>query len=182
MMPLRAAGVMLIGLATAGCSPPSTPPHQTPGVIAPPSTTAMSAPTSSAVPTLPAAPPANPATVTVTVAMFEQFTELPGGRCAGYGTFTGLDDNNIAYLTGATIESFATGSTKSSTFPNPFSKGTNACDITVTFTPRPPDPGGYHLQVGNPGQWKAGPYTADPGPLGMIRLAACPPTQPSCGA
>ena len=104
--------------------------------------------------------------------MFEQFTELSGGRCAGYGTFTGLDDNNIAYLTGATIESFA----------NPLRKGTNACDITVTFTPRPPDPGGYHLQVGNPGQWKAGPYTADPGPLGMIRLAACPPTQPSCGA
>ena len=103
----------------------------------------------------------------------------------GWRTFSwcsSLDDNNIAYLTGATIESFATGSTKSSTFPNPFSKGTNACDITVTFTPRPPDPGGYHLQVGNPGQWKAGPYTADPGPLGMIRLAACPPTQPSCGA
>ena len=182
MMPVRATGVMLIGLATAGCSPPS-PPHETPGVIAPPSTTAMSAPTSSAVPTLPTAPPANPATVTVTVAMFEQFTELSGGRCAGYGTFTGLDDNNIAYLTGATIESFATGFTKSATFPNPFSKGTNACDITVTFTPRPPDPGGYHLQVGNPGQWKAGPYTADPGPLGMIRLGACPPTQPSsCGA
>ena len=82
----------------------------------------------------------------------------------------------------AELESFATGFAKSSTFPNPFSKGTNACDITVTFTPRPPDPGGYHLQVGNPGQWKAGPYTADPGPLGMIRLAACPPTQPSCGA
>ena len=163
MMPVRATGVMLIGLATAGCSPPSTPPHQTPGVIAPPSTTAMSAPTSSAVPTLPTAPPANPATVTVTVAMFEQFTELSGGRCAGYGTFTGLDDNNIAYLTGATIESFATGFTKSSTFPNPFSKGTNACDITVTFTPRPPDPGGYHLQVGNT------PANGKPAPTQLIR-------------
>ena len=72
-------------------------------------------------------------TVTVNVSMFEQFTELPGGRCAGYGTFTGLDDNNIAYLTGATIESFATGFTKSSTFPNPFSQGTNACGITGDF-------------------------------------------------
>ena len=182
MMPLRAAGVMLIGLATAGCSPPSTPPPPTLSVIAPPSSTATSAPTSPAVPTPATAPPANPSAVTVNVSMFEQFTELPGGRCAGYGTFTGLDDNNIAYLTGATIESFATGFTKSSTFPNPFSQGTNACGITVTFTPRPPDPGGYRLQVGNPSQWTAGPYTADPGPLGMIRLAACPPTQPSCGA
>jgi len=89
--------------------------------------------------------------------MFEQFTEFSGGRCAGYGTFTGLDDNNIAYLTGATIESFATGFAKSSTFPNPFSKGTNACDITATFTPRPPDPGGYHLQVGNPANGKPAP-------------------------
>ena len=83
----------------------------------------MSAPTSSAVPTLPTAPPANPATVTVTVAMFEQFTELSGGRCARYCTFTGLDDNNIAYLTGATIESFATGFTKSSTFPKSLQRG-----------------------------------------------------------
>jgi len=32
--------------------------------------------------------------------MFEQFTEFSGGRCAGYRAFTGLDDNNIAYLTG----------------------------------------------------------------------------------
>ena len=118
----------------------------------------------------------------MSVSLFDQFTELPGGRCAGYGTFTGLDDDNVAYLTGATIESFATGFTKSSTFPNPFSQGTTACDITVTFTPTPPDPGGYRLQVGNPSQWNAGPYKADPGPLGMIRLAACPPTQPSCGA
>jgi hypothetical protein len=118
----------------------------------------------------------------VTVALFEQFTELAGGRCAGYGTFTGLAENNIAYLTGATIESFATGFTKSSTFPNPFNQRANACGITVIFTPSPPDPGGYRLQVGNPSQWRAGPYKADPGPLGTMRLAACPPIQPSCGA
>src|SRR5687768_8251575 len=74
MMPLRAAGLLLIGLATAGCTPPSTPPPQTVGVTAPPSSTATSAPTPSAVPTPAPSPPANPGTVTVTVALFEQFT------------------------------------------------------------------------------------------------------------
>jgi hypothetical protein len=124
--------------------------------------------------------PAN--AVAVTISMYESFRELPGGRCEGYGPFEGLGDNNIAYLTGATNRTgpltgtFATGFTESATQRSPF----YTCDITVTFSTDYPDSGGYYIQVGNPSQFKFGPYKAETGPTGStgpygaIRVRACP--------
>lgn len=107
--------------------------------------------------------------------MYRFFRELPGGDCEGYGQFEGLHGGNIAYLTGArdptgATGTFATGFTNSEIQRSPF----YGCDITVNFSTDYPDPAGYHVEVGNPSQFEAGPFTPKPGPLyGNLRITAC---------
>jgi hypothetical protein len=111
--------------------------------------------------------------------MYEQFTETENSRCEGHGSFKGLGPNNIAYLIGATDHNaltgvFATGFTEAQT--DLWDGRNKACDITATFNlfGSRYDPAGYDIQIGNPSQWKAGPYQPDPGPYGTIRVRACP--------
>jgi hypothetical protein len=130
----------------------------------------------------PTSPTYGPGEIVVTISMYEQFTEIGGGGCEGHGPFEGLSSNNIAYLIGTTNRNaltgvFATGFTRTQTVC--WDGHNKACDVTARFNlAGDPDPAGYDIQIGNPSQWKAGPYQPDPGPYGTIRLRACP--GPTC--